>query len=77
MDCCRFGLAFKTDDTGVQYFGEVAQDQFAEPLSVAPLVDDADGEELWELFGDVAVGGKVAERDATIVTDSGTTVIFG
>ena len=32
---------------------------------------------LWDLYGDIAANGKVIERDAAIVTDSGTTVIFG
>jgi pepsin A len=79
LDCCRFGLAFETDDTGVQYFGEVEYDRFIGPLSVAPLAktETAPEGELWELFGDIAANGKVVERDALIVTDSGTTVIFG
>lgn len=79
LDCCRFGLAFETDDTGVQYFGKVEHDRFQGPLSVAPLYGYGrpQGGLLWYLFGDIAANGKVIERDAAIVTDSGTTVIFG
>ena len=33
--------------------------------------------EQWLLFGDIAANGMVVEKDAVILTDSGTTVIFG
>lgn len=41
-------------------------------MSVAPLYD---GE--WSLHGDITANGKVIEKDAFIVTDSGTTIVFG
>jgi cathepsin D len=73
LDACRFGLAFETDNTGVQYFGKVEANRFDGKLSVAPLFNG----EQWTLFGDVAFNGTVIEKDVMIVTDSGTTTIFG
>lgn len=78
LDACRFGLALETDNTGVQYFGKVEYDRLAEPLSVAPVYVDSEGvAQEWLVWSDIAVDGKVIEQDALIVTDSGTTVIFG
>jgi cathepsin D len=71
LTTCRFGLAFETDNTGVQYFGEVATDRFTGSLSVASIQDE------WQLSGDIALNGKVLIKDANIITDSGTTIIFG
>jgi len=71
LTACRFGLAFETDNTGVQYFGEVDTTRFSGALSVAPITDE------WELLGDITANGKVIIKDANIITDSGTTVIFG
>jgi hypothetical protein len=68
---CRFGLALRTDDTGVQYLGGVGTSQFNGTLSTAPISGQ------WSLLGDLAVNGKVLSRDAQIVTDSGTTTIIG
>jgi pepsin A len=68
---CRFGLAFETDNTGVHYFGGVEDSRFDGALSVAPIVSQ------WELFGDLAVNGKVITQDVEIATDSGTTIIIG
>jgi cathepsin D len=70
---CRFGIAFKTDNTGVQYFGEVATDRFDGPLSVAPVVPNTE----WGSWVDIAYDGKVIEEDAMMISDSGTTIIFG
>lgn len=68
---CRFGLAFKTDNTGTQYFGSLPTDVYNGSLSTAPIIDE------WGLEGDVVVNGKVVQSSATILTDSGTTVVFG
>ena len=73
VDECRFGLAFETDDTGIQYFGYVDEERFYGDLSVAPVVPN----EEWASWMDIAYDGKVIEEDAWVVTDSGTTIIFG
>jgi hypothetical protein len=73
VEACRFGLAFETDNTGVQYFGYVDESRFKGELSVAPVVP----EEEWASWVDIAYDGKVIEEDAWMVTDSGTTIIFG
>lgn len=73
VTACRFGLAYKTDNTGVQYFGYVDTDRFDGSLSVAPVVPDTE----WGSWTDIALDGKVIEKNAMMVTDSGTTIIFG
>jgi hypothetical protein len=73
LDECRFGIAYQTDNTGVQYFGYVARERFDGPLSVGPV---APGFE-WSTFMDVAYDGKVIVKDQWMITDSGTTVMFG
>lgn len=73
VSVCRFGLAYKTDNTGVQYFGSVEDSRFDGDLSVAPVVPD----EEWASWTDIALDGKVIEKNAMMVTDSGTTIIFG
>jgi hypothetical protein len=73
VSACRFGLAYKTDNTGVQYFGSVEQSRFDGALSVAPVVPDTE----WATWTDIALDGKVIEKNAMMVTDSGTTIIFG
>jgi cathepsin D len=70
---CRFGIAYQTDDTGVQYFGYVDEERFEGPLSVGPV---APGFE-WSTVMDVAYDGKVIVKDQWMITDSGTTVMFG
>lgn len=73
VDDCRFGLAYKADNTGVQYFGYVDETRFKGPLSVAPVVPNQE----WASWMDIVYNGKVIEEDAWMVTDSGTTIIFG
>lgn len=68
---CRFGLALKTDDTGTQYLGGLEEDSFKGELSTTPIEDQ------WITWGDVTFNGQVFERDARMLTDSGTAVIFG
>ena len=74
LDECRFGIAYETDSTGTQYFGKVEYDTFEGQLSVAPLYLPG---WQWDTYADIAANGKVIERDAMIITDSGTTVVFG
>ena len=71
LTACRFGLALNTDATGTLYYGEVATAEFSGALATAPI------SEQWTVQGDIAYDGKVVRSDATIITDSGTTVIFG
>jgi hypothetical protein len=73
LDECRFGIAYQTDDTGVQYFGYVDEDRFEGPLSVGPVRTGFE----WSTFMDVAYDGKVIVKDQWMITDSGTTVMFG
>lgn len=57
----------------MQYFGYVAKERFEGELSVAAVPP---GDE-WGVFGDIAFDGKVITKDQLIITDSGTTIIFG
>ena len=74
LDECRFGIAYETDSTGTQYFGKVEHHVFEGELSKAPLYLPG---WQWDTYADIAANGKVIERDALVITDSGTTVIFG
>lgn len=71
LSACRFGLAFNTDNTGSQYFGDVPTGLFNGTMSTAPIT------ETWTVNADVTFNGNVIEKDAEISTDSGTTVVFG
>lgn len=71
MTSCRFGLAFKADKTGKLYYGTVGTELFSGALTSV----QARGE--WEVAGDVSVNGRTIQRGASIITDSGTTIIFG
>lgn len=73
MDECRFGIAYKTDETGEQYFGYVAEERFEGELSVAPVIPGRE----WATWVDVAYNGEVIETGEEMVTDSGTTIILG
>ena len=55
----------------MQYFGSVESSEFTGELTSAPITGE------WELQGDIVLNGKVIESGADIITDSGTTVIFG
>lgn len=79
VDECRFGLALDTDGTGKQYLGKVEHERFNEPLSVTSLYYLSQYQTYfqWTTFGDLAVNGEVVVKDASIIFDSGTTVIFG
>lgn len=67
---CRFGLAFGTDDSGIQYFGGVEESAFEGDLTTAPVFPG------WALYGDLAVNGTVIRDDVPIQTDSGTATIL-
>lgn len=73
LQACRFGIAYQTDETGTQYFGYVDEDRFEGPLSVGPVQPDNE----WATFVDIAYNGKVIGTDQLMITDSGTTVMFG
>jgi cathepsin D len=79
LDECRFGLAFQTDGTGEQYFGNIEHDRFKGRLSTTSLLYDPyyDTYFEWATYGDIAANGKVIAKDSIIEFDSGTTVIFG
>jgi len=70
---CRFGIAYRTDDTGIQYFGYVDEERFEGPLRVGAVPP---GDECG-IFMDVAYDGKVVVKDQFMFTDSGTTAMFG
>ncbi|KID79696.1 aspartic protease precursor, partial [Metarhizium brunneum ARSEF 3297] len=72
LSTCRFGLALRPNKTGELYYGTLATDTFTEPLTTVPLTQ---GE--WAVQGDVTVDGAAVQHGASIITDSGTTVIFG
>jgi hypothetical protein len=46
---CRFGIAYQTDDTGIQYFGYVDEERFEGLLSVGPVPQVTSGVLLWML----------------------------
>lgn len=71
LSSCRFGLALKADQTGTLYYGSVATESFSGSLISVPALDE------WVINGDVTLNGVTVQRNATIATDSGTTVIFG
>lgn len=71
LSACRFGLAFRTDGTGQLHYGTVATEEFSGELTAVP----ASG--LWSLNGGATVNGKTVVGNLDIITDSGTTVIFG
>lgn len=60
VDECRFGLAYRTDGTGEQYFGFVAP-EYKDKLSVAPLDETIPGvgDSSWSIIMDVAIDNKV------------------
>ncbi|KAL6904512.1 aspartic peptidase domain-containing protein [Trichoderma evansii] len=71
FDECRFGLALKTSkDIGVLYLGGVERSCFTGELSAVAMHERF-------IFGDVVVGGKIIQPNATIMIDSGTTVSWG
>ncbi|KAF3056820.1 aspartic peptidase domain-containing protein [Trichoderma sp. SZMC 28012] len=71
LSSCRFGLALNADETGTLYYGSVATDTFSGSLTSVSASDE------WIVTGDVTVNGATVQRSASIITDSGTTVIFG
>ncbi|KAJ6780497.1 hypothetical protein PWT90_02973 [Aphanocladium album] len=71
LSACRFGLALRTDGTGQLHYGTVAQDEFSGSLTKVPI------NEYWGVTGGATVNGKTVASNIRIVTDSGTTVIFG
>ncbi|KAK5992341.1 Aspartic protease [Cladobotryum mycophilum] len=71
LSSCRFGLALKSDQTGTLYYGSVATDRFSGNLT------SVSSREEWTVTGDVTLNGSTVLRSVSIITDSGTTVIFG
>ncbi|GFP58815.1 secreted aspartyl protease 1 [Trichoderma asperellum] len=71
LSSCRFGLALNADETGTLYYGTVATDQFSGDLVSVSISDE------WIVTGDITVNGRAVRTGASIITDSGTTVIFG
>ncbi|OAA39507.1 aspartyl protease [Beauveria brongniartii RCEF 3172] len=68
---CRFGLALRTDGTGQLHYGTVVKEEFVDELTTVDLTG------YWSVNGGVTVNGKVIADNLNLVTDSGTTVIFG
>lgn len=68
---CRFGLAFKTDGTGTQTLGTV-DPAYANSLATVPLSSSE-----WVIQGDIAAEKTTVANGASIITDSGTTVVYG
>ncbi|KAL7939310.1 aspartic peptidase domain-containing protein [Trichoderma chlorosporum] len=71
LSSCRFGLALNADQTGTLYYGSVATGIFSGSLTSVSASDE------WVVTGDVTLNGSTVQRSASIITDSGTTVIFG
>ncbi|ATY59898.1 aspartyl protease [Cordyceps militaris] len=73
LSACRFGLSLRTNGTGQLHYGTVATDEFAGALTT---VKTARGR-LWSVKGDVTVNRDRIYIGLPLVTDSGTTAIFG
>lgn len=74
ISSCRFGLALNPDEkTGTLYYGSDGSDAYDGSLVTVPAL----GQYFWEILGDVTLNGKTFHANAGIITDSGTTVIFG
>ncbi|OAA50332.1 aspartic protease precursor [Metarhizium rileyi] len=71
LTSCRFGLALKPDKTGSLHYGTVAKDTFTGALTTVPITSE------WSVVGAVTLHGNPIITDAPVITDSGTTVIFG
>jgi len=71
LSSCRFGLALRTDQTGELFYGRVATELFSGSLTSVSTIDE------WIITGHVTVNGATVHDNVTIITDSGTTVIFG
>ena len=70
VPACRFGLAYNTDGTGTQTLGAV-DPAYADSLTTVPIEDQ------WIVSGDIVAGGKTISSRASIITDSGTSVVYG
>ncbi|KHN99762.1 aspartic protease precursor [Metarhizium album ARSEF 1941] len=71
LSSCRFGIALDANKTGALYYGAVATHALAGALTTVPIQRE------WVVVGAVTAGGRAVQSGASIVTDSGTTVIFG
>ena len=70
VSSCRFGLAFNTDNTGTQTVGGI-DPNYANSLSTVTAQDE------WEITGNIIANGKTVSSRASIITDSGTSVVYG
>lgn len=71
LTSCRFGLSLRTNGTGTLHYGAVVTGDFSGSLVTVPTAGE------WGVNGDITVNGKVVTQGASIITDSGTTVVFG
>ncbi|RFU79618.1 aspartic protease precursor [Trichoderma arundinaceum] len=71
LSSCRFGLALQTDETGTLYYGSIATDRFSGDLTTVEAQDQ------WIVTGDLTLNGATVRSGVSIITDSGTTVVFG
>lgn len=71
LSSCRFGLALQSDETGTLYYGSVATERFSGDLTSVSASDE------WIVTGQVTLNGVAVRGSVSIITDSGTTVIFG
>lgn len=71
LSSCRFGLALGTDGTGQLHYGTVDTTSFSGELTAVKV------DSLWSVPGGVTVNGTVVSDNQELITDSGTTVIFG
>jgi pepsin A len=53
------------------YYGTVGTEEFSGALTSVHIDSE------WEVTGGVSVNGKTIQQEASIITDSGTTIIFG
>ncbi|KAI9644565.1 hypothetical protein NHQ30_006586 [Ciborinia camelliae] len=69
---CRFGLALSTNGSGSLTLGALDTDLVSETsLTKVPIIQE------WATFGDIAVNGKIVEKDALLEFDSGSSGIIG
>ncbi|OLN85417.1 Gastricsin [Colletotrichum chlorophyti] len=68
---CRFGLALKSDGTGVQLLGQVDETLASGPFAKATIKTE------WAVRGDVRVRGQAVAQNQVLILDSGTANVVG
>ncbi|KAJ5900153.1 acid protease [Penicillium taxi] len=71
VSACRFGVILWDDGKGTQVLGALDKSLFKGELTTTSIIQE------WVMWADIALNGRIIERNAIVELDTGTATIIG